>query len=122
MSRSWLRVGSPSPGRSILMTSAPNHARIWVHVGPDCTCVISRIRTPSKAFPMIAPFLEMRKPFEPGILSSVGTFENIGDDSDRPGGQAGSIGPRFETALIDPGKRGRMPDEWFNGVFRDLSH
>jgi hypothetical protein len=29
-----------------------------VHVGPDCTCVISRIRTPSNAFPMPAYVLE----------------------------------------------------------------
>lgn len=28
---------SPLPGRSILMTSAPNHASICVHDGPDCT-------------------------------------------------------------------------------------
>src|SRR5262245_7246171 len=60
MSRSWPRVGSPSPGRSILMTSAPNHARIWVQVGPDCTCVMSRIRTPSRAFPMSPLFRDAK--------------------------------------------------------------
>src|SRR5262249_8311263 len=49
-----MRVGSPSPGFSILITSAPNHAKIWVHVGPDWTCVMSSTRTPSKAFAMIA--------------------------------------------------------------------
>src|SRR5579862_4284680 len=49
MSRSWPRVMSPSPARSTLITSAPNHASSWVHVGPDCTCVKSRMRTPSNA-------------------------------------------------------------------------
>src|SRR5207245_7338745 len=51
MSRSCPRVGSPSPGRSTLITSAPNQARSWVQVGPDCTWVKSRIRTPSSALP-----------------------------------------------------------------------
>src|SRR4029077_12137136 len=49
MSRSCPRVGSPSPGRSTLSTSAPNHASSCVHVGPDCTCVKSSTRTPSNA-------------------------------------------------------------------------
>src|SRR4030095_6631549 len=40
---------SPSPAFSILITSAPSHARSCVHVGPDCTCVKSRILTPSNA-------------------------------------------------------------------------
>src|SRR5689334_8208067 len=51
MSRSWPRVMSPTPGRSTLITSAPNQARSWVQVGPDCTCVKSRMRTPSSALP-----------------------------------------------------------------------
>src|ERR1700746_2958026 len=42
---------SPTPGRSTLMTSAPRKASSWVQVGPDCTCVKSRIRTPSSARP-----------------------------------------------------------------------
>src|ERR1700692_1984674 len=50
MSRSWPRVMSPMPGRSTLMTSAPNQARSWVQVGPDWTWVKSRMRTPSSAF------------------------------------------------------------------------
>ena len=37
MSRSCARVASPSPGRSTLMTSAPNQASSCVQVGPDCT-------------------------------------------------------------------------------------
>src|SRR5665213_1118206 len=53
MSRSWPRVMSPTPGRSTLMTSAPNQARSWVQVGPDCTCVKSRMRTPSSALLMV---------------------------------------------------------------------
>src|SRR5690606_11761097 len=46
---------SPTPGRSTLMTSAPNQARSCVQVGPDCTCVKSRIRTPSRAFIAFPP-------------------------------------------------------------------
>ena len=52
MSRSWPRVASPSPAFSTLITSAPNHASSWVQVGPDCTCVKSRMRTPSSALPI----------------------------------------------------------------------
>src|SRR5271168_1545892 len=52
MSRSCSRVISPAPARSILITSAPNHASSCVQVGPDCTCVKSRIRTPSNALLM----------------------------------------------------------------------
>ena len=44
-SRSWPRVMSPSPGRSTLITSAPNQASSCVQVGPDCTWVKSRIFT-----------------------------------------------------------------------------
>src|SRR5487761_2150076 len=47
---SWPRVMSPVPGRSTLITSAPNHASSCVQVGPDCTWVKSRILTPSSAF------------------------------------------------------------------------
>src|SRR5579885_778745 len=42
---------SPTPGRSTLMTSAPNQASNCVQVGPDCTWVKSRMRTPSSALP-----------------------------------------------------------------------
>ena len=45
-SRSWLRVTSPEPGRSTLITSAPNQASIWVQAGPACTCVKSMILMP----------------------------------------------------------------------------
>src|SRR2546427_7780992 len=37
------------PGRSTLITSAPNHARNCVQAGPDCTWVKSRTRTPSRS-------------------------------------------------------------------------
>src|SRR5262249_20147394 len=45
---------SPTPGRSTLITSAPNHARSCVHVGPDWTCVKSRMRTPSSALAIVS--------------------------------------------------------------------
>src|SRR5260370_15708624 len=46
----WPRVISPTPGRSTLITSAPNHASNCVQVGPDWTWVKSRMRTPASAF------------------------------------------------------------------------
>src|SRR5436190_1965258 len=42
---------SPWPGRSTLITSAPSQASSWVQVGPDWTCVKSRIFTPVSALP-----------------------------------------------------------------------
>ena len=42
-------VMSPRPGGSSLMTSAPRNPRIWVQDGPDCTWVMSRMRTPARA-------------------------------------------------------------------------
>src|ERR1700694_3462876 len=56
ISRSWPRVMSPSPARSILTTSAPSQASSCVHVGPDCTCLKARIRTPSNALPITFPY------------------------------------------------------------------
>src|SRR6187455_3261266 len=44
---------SPVPGRSTLITSAPNQASSWVQVGPDWTCVKSRILMPSSALPSL---------------------------------------------------------------------
>src|SRR6267142_5683348 len=49
----WPRVISPTPGRSTLITSAPNHASNCVQVGPDWTWVKSRMRTPFSAFVII---------------------------------------------------------------------
>src|SRR3954453_23121692 len=40
---------SPTPGRSTLITSAPNQASNCVQVGPDWTWVKSRMRTPFSA-------------------------------------------------------------------------
>src|SRR5436305_527060 len=57
MSCSCPRVMSPTPGRSTLITSAPNQASSCVHVGPDCTCVKSRILTPSSAFDIFLSLL-----------------------------------------------------------------
>src|ERR1700678_3270419 len=48
----WPRVISPTPGRSTLITSAPNHASNCVQVGPDWTWVKSRMRTPFSALVM----------------------------------------------------------------------
>src|SRR3954447_9415499 len=53
MSCNWPRVMSPTPGRSTLITSAPNHASNWVQVGPDWTWVKSRMRTPFSAFVIV---------------------------------------------------------------------
>src|SRR5512140_287523 len=44
---------SPTPGRSTFITSAPNQASSCVQVGPDCTCVKSRILMPSSALPSL---------------------------------------------------------------------
>src|SRR5258705_3307552 len=49
MSRNWLRVTSPEPGRSTLITSAPNQASICVQAGPAWTCVKSMILMSSSA-------------------------------------------------------------------------
>src|SRR5258708_18435247 len=51
--RNWLRVTSPEPGRSTLITSAPNHASNCVQAGPACTCVKSMILIPSSGLLMI---------------------------------------------------------------------
>src|SRR6516164_3571181 len=53
MSCSWPRVMSPTPGRSTLITSAPNHANSCVQVGPDWTWVKSRMRTPVSALVIV---------------------------------------------------------------------
>src|SRR6202044_3141370 len=49
----WPRVISPTPGRSTLITSAPNQASNCVQVGPDWTWVKSRMRTPFSAFVIV---------------------------------------------------------------------
>src|SRR5262245_27668742 len=53
MSCSWPRVMSPTPGRSTLITSAPNQPSNCVQVGPDWTWVKSRIFTPLSALVIV---------------------------------------------------------------------
>src|SRR6202140_3674785 len=66
---------SPTPGRSTLITSAPMKARSWVQVGPDCTWVKSRIRTPSSALPACP------QGFDEGFDESFGEgFDDAFDD------------------------------------------
>ena len=52
-SRSCPRVASPCGG-SNLITSAPIHASSCEHVGPACTWVMSRMRTPFSASILIS--------------------------------------------------------------------
>src|SRR5713226_7337442 len=54
LSESAVRPGSPVGG-SILMTSAPSHASIWVQDGPASYWVRSRTRIPAKAWAMSGP-------------------------------------------------------------------
>src|SRR5215213_3003322 len=63
---------SPVPGRSTLITSAPNHARSCVQVGPDCTCVKSRMRTPSNALPIARPLLFLCRWIEARDAAALG--------------------------------------------------
>src|SRR5580704_16256346 len=81
MSRSCSRVISPAPARSTLITSAPNHASSCVQVGPDCTWVKSRMRTPSRALPSWPkgfvdgigdrfPFARAARRFAAGLLAA----------------------------------------------------
>src|SRR4029450_10653824 len=73
MSCSWPRVMSPTPGRSTLITSAPNQASSCVQVGPDWTWVKSRIRTPVSALViMFAPSLCLSAPAPQGITGLRG--------------------------------------------------
>src|SRR5215472_13747271 len=76
MSCSWPRVMSPVPGRSILITSAPNQARSCVQVGPDWTCVKSRMRTPSSALPAAPQDLVLGRgrPFDAAALPGFFDF------------------------------------------------
>src|SRR5579862_2014611 len=79
-SRSCSRVTSPVPGRSTLMTSAPNHASSCVQVGPDCTCVKSRMRTPSSA--LAIPISERLSLVHRLILGARSVFARIDPDVD----------------------------------------
>src|SRR5439155_7571806 len=77
MSRSCPRVISPEPTRSTLTTSAPIHASNCVHVGPDCTCVKSRMRTPSNALPINSPLRHSCHP-EPSEVSPERPLKSVG--------------------------------------------
>src|SRR5262245_57506869 len=78
---------SPVPGRSTLITSAPNHASSCVQVGPDWTWVKSRIFTPSSALPSLPqgldetlgrplplPFAFLATTFSTGFFAALATF------------------------------------------------
>src|ERR671917_2875294 len=52
------RIGSPLPGGSSLMTSAPKSARSWPQKGPASRLPISTTRTPSRG----------RVPFSPSAI------------------------------------------------------
>ncbi len=54
MSRNCERVTSPAPGRSTLITSAPNQASNWVQAGPAWTWVKSMILMPSSGLLMMS--------------------------------------------------------------------
>src|SRR5215468_5829828 len=88
MSCSWPRVMSPIPGRSTLITSAPNQARSCVQVGPDWTCVKSRMRTPSSALPSLPhglddtfgrplPFTFLATTLSAGFLDALAFLEAL---------------------------------------------
>src|SRR5260370_32157138 len=64
---------SPLPGRSTLITSAPNQASSCVQVGPDWTCVKSRIFTPSSALPSLPQGLDetLGRPSPFGFLATT---------------------------------------------------
>src|SRR6516162_10055685 len=65
---------SPTPGRSTLITSAPMKASSCVQVGPDCTWVKSRIRTPSSALPSAPQGFELGDgiaPFDAEDLAEI---------------------------------------------------
>src|ERR1700751_2353894 len=92
MSRSCSRVMSPAPAFSTLMTSAPSQASNCVQVGPDCTCVKSRIRTPSSALPMACCSLVH------GLVLGTGrVFARIDPDVDNR--RAPGLRHRFARAL-----------------------
>src|SRR5690242_712486 len=90
---------SPWPGRSTLITSAPNHASSWVQVGPDWTWVKSRTFTPWSALPSwphgffeifgaLLPLLFLAITLSAGFFTSLAfifTLEAAAFDVFRPG-------------------------------------
>ena len=56
ISRNCALVTSPEPGRSTLITSAPNQASICVQAGPACTWVKSIIFMPFSGLLIFLPY------------------------------------------------------------------
>src|SRR4051794_40899337 len=72
------RVMSPTPGRSTLITSAPNQANSCVQVGPDWTWVKSRMRTPFSALVIgLAPLNRCRRARKKRALPLVSRAQRI---------------------------------------------
>src|ERR1700712_4225106 len=70
---------SPTPGRSTLITSAPNQASNCVQVGPDCTWVKSRMRTPFSALVIcLAPLISIYSRHARECGHPVITVDSIG--------------------------------------------
>src|SRR3954466_13575678 len=99
-SRSWLRVTSPRPGCSILMTSAPIHARSCVQTGPACTCVMSTTRTPSRAFATVieAPSLLVHRLVHGARRERVRVHPHV--DQRRLAALAGALDRRPDLARL----------------------
>src|SRR5947209_9087721 len=89
MSRSWPRVASPCGG-SNLITSAPIHASSCEQVGPACTWVMSRMRTPLSAS-MSVSLLLLRCGVERRDAAAFGArlLVDGGIDEGRPAGADG---------------------------------
>src|SRR5687767_2814358 len=108
MSRSWPRVASPSPAFSTLITSAPSQASSCVQVGPDWTCVKSRMRTPSSALlkrsllRYLDSFLFGQGRIEAGDAAAFGAGGLVDDgvDQRRP-----AAGDGFLQRLVQLGRR-----------------
>src|SRR3954465_8158916 len=99
-SRSWLRVTSPRPGCSILMTSAPIHPRSCVQTGPACTCVMSTTRTPSRAFATVieAPSLLVHRLVHGARRERVRVHPHV--DQRRLAALAGALDRRADLARL----------------------
>src|SRR4051812_34624977 len=99
-SRSWVRVTSPRPGCSILMTSAPIHARSCVQTGPACTCVMSTTRTPSRAFATVieAPSLLVHRLVHGARRERVRVHPHV--DQRRLAALAGALDRRADLARL----------------------
>src|SRR3984893_9573523 len=82
LSESAVRPGSPVGG-SILMTSAPSHASIWVADGPASYWVRSRTRIPASAWAMVEASLPLRG--VGGEADGLRPRLGVGDDVDQRG-------------------------------------